>query len=81
MKSADMGTMDLVSRTYDDGLVDWPAHLKVDISTFPTIGELVTLCNPHKFGDLEPHHMVYAYVSDVMIRIKNGIPNGKPMWQ
>jgi len=81
MKSADMGTMDLVSRTYDDGLVDWPAHLKVDISTFPTIGELVTLCNPHKFGDLEPHHMVYAYVSDVMIRIKNGIPNGKPKWQ
>jgi len=49
MKSADMGTMDLVSRIYDDGQVDWPAHLKVDISVFPTIGELVTLCNPHIF--------------------------------
>ena len=81
MKSADMGTMDLVSRTYDDGQVDWPAHLKVDISTFPTIGDLVTLCNPHKFGDLEPHHKVYANVSELMIRVKNGIPSGKPKWQ
>jgi len=80
LKSEDMGTTDLISRTTDDELVDWDHNLKVDIDTFPTIKELVDICNPHITGNLDSHHEVYTRVSDIMLRAKNGIPNGKPHW-
>ena len=80
LRSEDMGTTDLISRTSDDDLVDWDHNLKVDIDMFPTIRELVDICNPHITGNLDSHHEVYTRVSDIMLRAKNRIPNGKPHW-